>query len=801
MKNRILNIAIFALIGMLGVGCTSIPNVSKMKNTILGAKDSIVTSVKKTFLGTRNSIVSIAQKTPITRNTKDQDFLFAQHQFNRREFSVSEFYLKKTLANRPEDLRALSLLPWSYFFQKRFDKAIIAFKHALTFNNKDPIALIGMGWCYFSLKHYEKALEIFDRAERLIPNSYEVHKGRAFIYLEQKREDMAKQELRQIFNSSKLENVFQMWEERTQENPDKVWEIVPSSADSTSIFSLPVEHPRYRSSILGLAQNEGGSELDEAWKAFNESKYNKAIKLFESLSLRQKPSLDTINGLAWSLMKVKQINKSEEVFKEILELYPKFIGAIKGMHEIRQIKKHQAVYVQYYMDLGKYRLAKEKLDELLFKYKNWAHPYNQHGKIYLAQNKYDIAKDYFLQALEKEPNNSVAKGGLKEILKATHKQLYKADQALKQGDYKTAALIYYEYVQDEQDWPSNKLQLAHAYNGLGWSQFKKKQYHYAINKFLKSIENSDYKADASKGLGLSLFAIKQFQEAVPYLETALLHNPGNKELSYKLDWSILQSQRPKKAKAYFEKIKNEHPLLASPYMALGWINYKQNNPDLAIEYFLKAISLDPDFALTQDFVDLLSKERFGWQVYNSLGWTYFHNGKNAKAMKMFQTSFEIQPNRSEALKGMGYLYFRLGNFLKATEMFEKCLSLNPSPNPVFELITGKNAIAPFKLQTTPRTKLGRIHLLNGDSQRAITYFSEELKQQPDQPSAYAGLGLAYLTQNRGLEARAAFTMAIRLEPLNNSAQKGLRQAIQAIVKKRLRRKSTYSVLSPKTSLN
>ena len=55
-----------------------------------------------------------------------------------------------------------------------------------------------------------------------------------------------------------------------------------------------------------------------------------------------------------------------------------------------------------------------------------------------------------------------------------------------------------------------------------------------------------------------------------------------------------------------------------------------------------------DFALTEDFIDLLSKQRFGWQVYNSLGWTYFQNGKNDKAMKMFQTSLEIQPNRSEA---------------------------------------------------------------------------------------------------------------------------------------------------------
>ena len=98
MKNRILNLVFFVLIVLFGIGCTSMPNVSKMKNTILGAKDSIVTNVKKTFLGTRNSIISFAQKSPITRNNKDQDFLFAQHGFicqTRHSYFLSmDFFVK-----------------------------------------------------------------------------------------------------------------------------------------------------------------------------------------------------------------------------------------------------------------------------------------------------------------------------------------------------------------------------------------------------------------------------------------------------------------------------------------------------------------------------------------------------------------------------------------------------------------------------------------------------------------------------------------------------------------------------------
>jgi len=787
MKSRFTKICIFIFLIFYGISCTT------LKQKVQGATDSIVsitqkspiTALKKAIKATKNGIVSIAQKSPITRNEQDQDFQFAQNQFNRQDFAAAEFYLKKSLANRPGDLRALNLLPWTYFFQKRYDKAVIAFSQAHTFDKKNPILLIGMGWCYFSLKHYEKALEHFDRAEILMPDTYEGHKGRAFVYLEQKREDLAKQELIQIFDGNKIENIITMWNQWKHSNSDTMWQIVPSGAESISIFTLPDESPRYRSILLGLPVKKETSELETAWKAYYQRKYTKAMNLFEALSLNKNPDLDSVNGLAWSLLKAKKVNQSEKVFKEILELYPKFIGAIKGLITIREIKKQQASYAQYYLDLGKYRLAKEKLDELLFKYENWAHPYNQHGKISLARQEYDLAKTYFLEALEKEPNNPIALNGLEQIIKAVDKHLYKADEALKQGDYKTAALIYYDYVQED-NWPSEKFHIAHAYNGLGWSQYKKKQYGYAIQKFIKSVRHEDYKIDASKGLGLSLYAINEFRDAIPYLETALSHDPGNKELAYKLDWAILQSENPQIAKIYFEKILKEHPLLASPYMALGWVHYKNRNQDLAIEYFLKAISLDPDFALTQKFIELIEKERFGWQVYNSLGWTYFQNGKINKSMAMFKKSLKMQPHRSEARKGLGYINYQLGYLQEAEKMFKHCLTLNPKPKPVFELITGKNAIGPFKLQTTPLTKLGRIHLINGDSQKAIDHFMNELKMRPDQPDAYDGLGWAYLAQKRELEARAAFKMATRLEPLNNSAQKGLRKAKEALIKKSLR---------------
>ena len=131
-------------------------------------------TLEKSYQKTRKTMTNLANSAedsyrPILGFDRDIDLQFARHQFNRREYASSEFYLKKTLVNEPENIEAIQLLPWAYFFQKRFDKALSSFKQAHTLNKKNPTALLGMGWSYFSLKQYQKALDSFERAERFSP--------------------------------------------------------------------------------------------------------------------------------------------------------------------------------------------------------------------------------------------------------------------------------------------------------------------------------------------------------------------------------------------------------------------------------------------------------------------------------------------------------------------------------------------------------------------------------------------------------------------------------------------------------
>ncbi|SVE27249.1 uncharacterized protein METZ01_LOCUS480103, partial [marine metagenome] len=241
---------------------------------------------------------------------------------------------------------------------------------------------------------------------------------------------------------------------------------------------------------------------------------------------------------------------------------------------------------------------------------------------------------------------------------------------------------------------------------------------------------------AAKGLGLSYYGMEKFSYAAKALKMPYIADPHQEETAYILDWSILRGWEINDAKNYFKQSLKEYPLRASLYMGMGWIHYREGNPNLAVEFFLKAISLDPEFALSEEFKEVLKNERFGWQVHNRLGWTYYAKKDYQKSMEMFRISLKHQPNKSEARKGIGYILFKMGKNQMAARFLDECLRINPDPNPVIEESNGQEeAVAPYKLETTARTKLGRIYLLLNNPQEALVQFIQELELRPEQPDA------------------------------------------------------------------
>lgn len=78
----------------------------------------------------------------------------------------------------------------------------------------------------------------------------------------------------------------------------------------------------------------------------------------------------------------------------------------------------------------------------------------------------------------------------------------------------------------------------------------------------------------------------------------------------------------------------------------------------------------------------------------------------------------------------------------------------------------------------PLIRLGYFHL-NQDAEKSVTFFARAVELAPESATAYAGIGLARLSQNRFDEAKAALEKAVEIAPGFATAQDALGVAYAA----------------------
>jgi len=457
-----------------------------------------------------------------------KDLEFARYQYHLQNYDVAEFYLKKTLLQFPDEPLALRLLPWTYFFQKRYDKALLAFERNHTINPRETDFVAGMGWCYLALNNNRQALNKFSKAEKLSSSRfYDIQKGKAVIYLKQKYLEKALPSLEKIYNQREIESILTFWKSLEDQKSEAFLPVIPDKPGEPSLFTLPVEHPRYRS-ILWTLDQPNEKALEEAWAYYRKQFYRKALQAFQNLPEPFSFSLDAQNGLAWSYLKNKKIIKAEQVFRDISKTHPNFIGVVKGIQESENLKMQTAAFAEYYLDLGKTRIAGKRFKALTKEYPDWAYPYGRLGMIELGNGNHEAAKDLFQKNLELDPGNKTGLEGLDELEKIRQPELYEAQQALKKGDFKEAASLYYYYIESQKTQTQLTEPLARAYSGLGWSQFQKGQYKQAIEKFKQARKHENFKLDAIKGIGFSYFHLGKYRDASFYLK--IVHDPQSNSL-------------------------------------------------------------------------------------------------------------------------------------------------------------------------------------------------------------------------------------------------------------------------------
>lgn len=760
------------LLGLLGLGgCSSLPY------------DASTPVLKMPKLPIRIFSERPAPEAPKVLPDHERYLEFAIGQYHANQFPVAEFYLKRSLILEHDNPRALRLLPWAYFFQKKYREALFAFEKVHTRYPDDARPLIGLGWCYFAMQDYHHALEKFEQALKLDKLSLQAKKGIGFAHWMLAHPDTAESWLKQVYTWHQWERLKSDWDGWDPKSPERLAEVAPSNWQTPSLFTPAVEAPRFPSILYTHPDPSVHPAVDNAWRLYNKEFYKDALNAFSNLPEDVAQDFDARNGLAWSLLKTGQLLEAEAVFLELRKTHPGFPGVVSGIRAVEAAFQEKSRFARHYLKIGKYQIAEQHISDLKLAYPQWSLPYSLHGWVQLKRGNETQALQTFQTAMKHNPGDTMALDGMRQFETLELAKVFQGDEALAAGDYKRASYLYYEYIR-KNDGPLTPM-LARAYSGMGFSQYHKGRYQLALYNFRKLGGVDALEFERNKGMGLTYYALGEYDKAVDHLIVADAMKPDQPDLIYKLDWAVLRSWDAKTAHDYLLAKTQEKPRRPTPYLGLGWVYYKTGRPNLGVEYFLKSIELDPDIIQTVEFRDMLESERFGWQVYNRLGWEYYHRDEADKALQLFALALDRRPRSSEAMKGLGYAYLKLEQYDRATAMLAHSIKRNPNTHPVRVTVKGIEAGTKVDIWTSTRTQLARALYHQGRYEEALKWFLAEYERHPGWTEVHDGLGWTYLKLKRLSESRQAFLRSLRLEPINPHSHKGLKQVKLHMAQRRM----------------
>jgi tetratricopeptide (TPR) repeat protein len=174
-----------------------------------------------------------------------------------------------------------------------------------------------------------------------------------------------------------------------------------------------------------------------------------------------------------------------------------------------------------------------------------------------------------------------------------------------------------------------------------------------------------------------------------------------------------------------------NPAVPEAFLLAGRARLGQKQPDDAINYFNQALNLRPDYP----------------EALYYRGNAYFAKNKPNEASRDYAAALaKDNSNFPEAHYRMGLIYAEQGDPVKAKTEFEKSLQLQPNYAPAY-------------------FQLGQLYSRNNTTlDQAINAYTDTIKYDEGNASAFYLRGLLYETKNRIAEAQADYQQALQIEP-------------------------------------
>jgi len=133
------------------------------------------------------------------------------------------------------------------------------------------------------------------------------------------------------------------------------------------------------------------------------------------------------------------------------------------------------------------------------------------------------------------------------------------------------------------------------------------------------------------------------------------------------------------------------------------------------------------------------------EVHSALGAAYAATGKTQQGIAELRQAQRLAPNSDDTLRRLGAALERADRKQEAIAAYTRAKEINP--------YLWRNLV-----------ELGNAWARFGDNQKARATFEEATRLQPDNPAAWANLGVMYFNQNLWSECIPQFQKAIELDP-------------------------------------
>ena len=271
------------------------------------------------------------------------------------------------------------------------------------------------------------------------------------------------------------------------------------------------------------------------------------------------------------------------------------------------------------------------------------------GDEYFAEGKLQQAIDAYEQAIQIEPSNDVP------YIRQSRLLIYTRDTS-KAVDRAGQAVVLK---------PNNPENLAYYCRALDWEA----RYAEALDACACALELAPDYAEGYAFLSEVYADLGNWRLAQANAEKALETNFQSMDAHHNMGYALEVQGRYQAAVEFYENAIKLAPNLAPLYVTAGRIYHNGlGDYETAADRYKKAIKLSP----------------FDPEPYDLLGWAYYFNGEDVRAIDAFEQSIGIDPTyvnpfrRESAWGHLGTLYYTRQNFEQAIEFLGKAIEVGES---------------------------------------------------------------------------------------------------------------------------